>query len=132
MKHISAYNIILFLFGSWFSVVIHVIFFFFLLYIWKDMLLFTLIVSIEAIYIGIFILMAQDREEKAKEKSATQLRYKDRQLVKEDVTLTMNVKSDISNLKKDMLGLQTDINETRKHILDLKATLKAPTTPKRG
>lgn len=96
------------------------------------MLLFTLIVSIEAIYIGIFILMAQDREEKAKEKSATQLRYKDRQLVKEDVTLTMNVKSDISNLKKDMLGLQTDINETRKHILDLKATLKAPTTPKRG
>ena len=122
-RHNRLFKAILFIFGSWWSIAIHTIVFISIIFVFKDMLLFTTIVSIEAIYIGIFILMAESREEAEKERREMERRSKDRELVKEDVILTTNVSEEIIALKQ----MQSEMNEILKR-LDLNNTQSNTTT----
>jgi len=89
------------MFGSWWSILGHTILFVFLLSS-GDLLFFTTLVSIEAIYIGIFILMAANREETMKREEAEHKRKADRQLVRQDVVLTEKVEAEVEKIKKDL------------------------------
>lgn len=93
------------LFGSWWSVVGHTLLFIILIVYFKDMLLFTTFVSIEAIYYGIFILMAANREETLKLQKAQVERAKDRKLVKEDVNITQHVMAEVEQIHGDIAKL---------------------------
>ena len=92
-------------FGSWWSVIGHTILFIMLIAYFKDMLLFTTFVSIEAIYYGIFILMAANREESLKMQKAQLEREKDRKLVKEDVNITQHVMTEVDQIHCDLAKL---------------------------
>lgn len=87
------------IFGSWYSLIGHTLLFVLILFIKNDLLFFNTFVSIEAIYIGIFILMAEYRQEEEKEKIEYSHRISDRKLVKEDVDITNNVMDEIKMLK---------------------------------
>lgn len=87
-------------FGSWWSIIGHT-FLFAIILVWsQDLLLFNTVVSIEAIYIGIFILMAEFREENAKAKKELNRHSQDRKLMKEDVDITQNVMKELKEIKK--------------------------------
>lgn len=77
------------------------------------MLFFTTFVSIEAIYIGIFILMAEFEEEEAKKAIEEYRRIKDRQLVREDVTLTHSVIEEIQMIKHHQQITSKALDEIR-------------------
>ncbi len=89
------------MFGTWWSVVVHTLFFILLL-LRRDMLLFTTIVSIEAIYIGIFILMAANREETVKMKQNQAMRKSDRALVNKDVNISEEMRTEVDEIKRDL------------------------------
>jgi predicted membrane protein len=88
------------MFGSWWSIAGHTLLFLFILKFSNDLLFFNTFVSIEAIYIGILILMAEYKEQTENEKKVLERRTKDRQLVKEDVDITSHVMSEIRLLRK--------------------------------
>ena len=88
------------LFGSWYSIVGHTVVFLAILIVWGDLLIFTTLVSIEAIYISIFILMAEYKEEQYRN-HLEDLRHKaENRLVREDVDLTQHVISEIAEIKE--------------------------------
>lgn len=74
-------------FGSWLSVILHtLIFSFCFIFEWHlDILL--IIISIEAIYIGIFILMAENIEAKQKEYLQEMKRRQDMAVVEKDADI---------------------------------------------
>lgn len=114
MKHKYLFTeIIRLLFGSWYSIFGHTLLFIILLFVYPDMLFFTTFVSIEAIYIGIFILMAEFQEEAAREKLEASRHHQDRQLVREDVTLTHNVIEEIQMIKKHQALTAKALEEIR-------------------
>lgn len=89
------------MFGTWWSILAHTIIFVFLL-LAHDMLLFTTLASMEAIYIGIFILMAANREETLKMKQNQAMRKSDRALVYKDVNITTEMSLEVEEIKKDL------------------------------
>ena len=100
MKHKHLFTeVIRLFFGSWYSLIGHTVLFIFMLFLYQDLLFFTTFVSIEAIYIGIFILMAEFKEQAERDALEDHRHVKDRQLVKEDVTLTHNVIEEIQMIK---------------------------------
>jgi len=86
-------------FGSWYAIIGHTILFILILFLSNDLLFFNTFVSIEAIYIGILILMAEYRQEIEKDKKDTSHRESDRKLVREDVYITKSVMDEITALK---------------------------------
>jgi hypothetical protein len=118
MKHKHLFTeIIRLFFGSWYSVIGHTIFFILLLFLYQDLLFFTTFVSIEAIYIGIFILMAEFKEQQERDALEDHRHVKDRQLVKEDVTLTQNVIDEIQAIKKHQHLTSKALEEIREVLL---------------
>lgn len=108
------------LFGSWWSIAGHTLLFIAVLTFSKDLLFFNTFVSIEAIYIGIFILMAEYKEQTENEKRVIERRTRDRQLMKEDVNITSHVMDEIKQLKRHQAASNLALEE-------IKAALK--TTP---
>ena len=126
MKRKNMFNkMIMLLFGSWTSVIWHTILFYLIIIYFKDLLFFNTLVSIEAIYIGIFILMAEYRQESEREKRESAKRYRDRSLVKEDVSITQNVMDEIKTLKKHQRSSAKALAE----IKELLANQTTSTTP---
>lgn len=86
-------------FGSWYAIAGHTVLFIIILFVSNDLLFFNTFVSIEAIYIGILILMAEYRQEIEKDRKDTSHRESDRKLVREDVYITKSVMDEITTLK---------------------------------
>lgn len=107
-------KLIIALFGSWYSIIGHTVIFIIILILSHDLLFFTTFVSIEAIYIGILILMAEYRQEEEKEKKDISHRESDRKLVKEDVYITQNVMDEIKMLKEHQMNSTKALEEIKK------------------
>ena len=101
------------LFGSWYSIIGHTILFIIILFVSQDLLFFNTFVSIEAIYIGVLILMAEYKQEAEKEKKDISHRESDRKLVKEDVYITQNVMDEIKILKTHQQASSKALEEIR-------------------
>ncbi len=91
------------LIGSWFSVFLHTLFFAAWFYFGLKLELLLVIVSLEAIYLGIFILMAENVETMQKEEIRAKQRENDLAVVKKDVEV------DEISLKK-LKALEKQIN----------------------
>ena len=113
-QHSGLFNkLIIALFGSWYSIIGHTVLFIVILILSHDLLFFTTFVSIEAIYIGILILMAEYRQEEEKEKKDMSHRESDRKLVKEDVYITQNVMDEIKMLKEYQMNSTKALEEIK-------------------
>lgn len=110
----SLFNkLIIALFGSWYSIIGHTILFIIILFVSQDLLFFNTFVSIEAIYIGVLILMAEYKQEAEKEKKDISHRESDRKLVREDVYITQNVMDEIKILKTHQQASSKALEEIR-------------------
>ncbi len=93
-------------FGSWASVVIHTLIFggWFLFKLNIDTLL--VIISIEAIYIGIFILMAENIETAQKERLRKIEHRKDMAVVKQDVAVDQKSLQEVKKVHQKIDQIQ--------------------------
>ncbi len=117
------YKLIIICFGSWGSIIAHTVLFTLILIFSSDLLFFTMFLSVEAIFIGILILMATNREQAIIDKRTTERRVKDRELVKQDVNITHNVMEEIQLLKRHQMN-------STKALAEIKDLLQTTTTPK--
>jgi len=92
--------------GSWWAVVFHTLWFGIWLFFNFDINLLTFSVSLEAIFIGIFLLMASNKVEIARDKKSARLRKKDRQRLELDIKLDQRADRQLAELRK----VQKDIN----------------------
>jgi len=93
--------------GSWWAVVIHTIWFALWLIFRLNIHVLTLIVSLEAIYLCIFILMAQNRAERQREVREARQRKIDEKRVKYDIKLDEKADRQLTEIK----SLQKEIHQ---------------------
>lgn len=99
------------LFGSWGSILIHTLFFISWWYFQLDLQTLLVIVSLEAIFIGIFILMAENVETQQKERLQELKRQQDMSMVKQDVMMDEKALEELAQIKKQIRTLQTLLQE---------------------
>mgnify|MGYP001582722713 CR=1 FL=1 len=122
MEDDQFYKVIILCFGSWWSLLIHALVFAIILVVSSDLLFFTTFLSIEAIFIGVVILMATNREQVVVDKRTAERRIRDRELVREDVVMTHDVMEEIQTLKKHHITTAKALEEIK--------TLLQNTTPR--
>jgi len=93
--------------GSWWAVLIHTIWFALWLIFRLNIHVLTLIVSLEAIYLCIFILMAQNRAEKERDVREKMQRKIDEERVKYDIKLDEKADRQLAEIKR----LQKEIHQ---------------------
>ena len=93
--------------GSWWAVIIHTIWFAIWLIFRLNIYVLTLIVSLEAIYLCIFILMAQNRAERQREVREARQRKIDEKRVKYDIKLDEKADRQLTEIK----SLQKEIHQ---------------------
>jgi len=86
--------------GSWWAIVIHTIWFAVWLIFRFNIHLLTLIVSLEAIYLCIFILMAQNRAESQRLTQEKRQRETDEKRVKYDIKLDEKADRQLTEIKR--------------------------------
>lgn len=96
--------------GSWIGVILHAIWFGFWLYFNFSIDLLTLAVSLEAIFIGIFLLMASNEAEAARDAKERSERLKDRSTLKEDISLDEEQLVVVKKLQKEIRALHEKID----------------------
>lgn len=104
-------NFIAWLLGSWIGVLLHTIWFGSWIYFDLPMEKLTLTVSLEAIYIGIFLLMAANEAEAAREAKEKEEREKDRTKLHADVTLDEKQLKIIKSMKKEIQHIKAQIEK---------------------
>lgn len=119
MKQSLYTKLTMILFGSWWSVALHTLFFSYFVFFPNNLLL-TTIVSLEAIYIGILILMAENRQEELREQKEQREHRKDRKYLKDDVLITEDVMKEIKLLRKHHVETNKALKEIQKSIKKLK------------
>ena len=100
-------DIIYWFIGSWWAVIIHTIWFAIWLIFRLNIYVLTLIVSLEAIYLCIFILMAQDRSERQREIREARRRKIDEEGLKYDIKLDEKADRQLTEIKR----LQKEIHQ---------------------
>lgn len=88
--------------GSWLSILLHSLFFAGWFYFRFPLEVLLVIVSLEAIYLGIFILMAENIETAQKEALREQQRKKDLAIVKQDVHVDEVALKKLKKLEKQL------------------------------
>lgn len=100
--------------GSWWAVIIHTVWFGIWLIFRFNIHVLTLIVSLEAIYLCIFILMAQDRAEKDRERQQSRQREIDEKRVKYDIKLDEKADRQLTEIKRLQKEIHAKIDGLRK------------------
>ena len=97
-------------FGSWHSIVLHTVIFGIWLVGHFDINALTMWVSLEAIYFGIFILMAENREQAQRDKREHREKAHELQLVNHDVETNDHALREIMMLKHEIRELKEVIH----------------------
>jgi uncharacterized membrane protein len=100
-------DIISWFLGSWWAVVVHTLWFSIWLVFNFDINVLTFSVSLEAIFIGIFLLMASNKAETVRDKKEERLRRNDRARLEADIKLDERADRQLMEIKK----IQKDMNE---------------------
>lgn len=93
--------------GSWWAVIAHTLWFSIWLGFNFDINLLTFSVSLEAIFIGIFLLMASNKAEMMRDKKEERLRKGDRARIEMDIKLDERADRQLMEIKR----IQKDMNE---------------------
>ena len=106
--------------GSWWAVVVHTLWFSIWLGFNFDINLLTFSVSLEAIFIGIFLLMASNKAEAARIKKEVILRKNDRARIEMDIKLDESADRQLVQIKRNQRNMDVQIKELMKEIKTLK------------
>ncbi len=93
--------------GSWWAVIAHTLWFSIWLGFNFDINLLTFSVSLEAIFIGIFLLMASNKSEVVRDKKEERLRKSDRARIETDIKLDERADRQLMEIKR----IQKDMDE---------------------
>jgi len=93
--------------GSWWAVIAHTLWFSIWLGFNFDINLLTFSVSLEAIFIGIFLLMASNKSEVVRDKKEERLRKSDRARIETDIKLDERADRQLKEIKR----IQKDMDE---------------------
>lgn len=93
--------------GSWWAVIAHTLWFSIWLGFNFDINLLTFSVSLEAIFIGIFLLMASNKAETVRDKKEERLRKSDRARIETDIKLDERADRQLMEIKR----IQKDMDE---------------------
>jgi uncharacterized membrane protein len=102
--------------GSWWAVIFHTIWFSIWLIFNFDINLLTFSVSLEAIFIGIFLLMAANKAEIRRDLHEARLRKRDRESLKHDIKLDEKADRQLLELKRGQKELIKEIKKIRKEL----------------
>jgi uncharacterized membrane protein len=99
--------------GSWWGVFTHIIWFSIWIIFGFSVEKLTFWVSLEAIFIGIFLLMAATRAEEERDRRESRVRAKEMQQVKDDVDLDSKQVEEINKIKNLLLSIQEDVKKIK-------------------
>lgn len=102
--------------GSWWAVIFHTVWFTVWLVFDFDINLLTFSVSLEAIFIGIFLLMAANKAEVARYKKEERLRKKDRARLEDDIKLDERADRQLMELRRVQKDLSQKIDKIYKQL----------------
>jgi uncharacterized membrane protein len=100
--------------GSWWGVLTHVIWFSAWIIFGFSVEYLTFWVSLEAIFIGIFLLMAANQSEKDRDRRDARERAKEIQQVAEDVELDTKAMEELQLIKQMLTTMQSDLNKLKR------------------
>lgn len=98
-------------FGSWISILLHTLLFIGWFYFQLKLELLLVIVSLEAIYLCIFILMAENVEAAQKEKMRAQERKHDLGIVKQDIHVDEIALKKLKKIEKQLNTLHNLVED---------------------
>ncbi|MFC1627153.1 hypothetical protein ACFL18_01180 [Patescibacteria group bacterium] len=102
--------------GSWSAVIFHVLWFSIWLVFNYDINILTFSVSLEAIFIGIFLLMAANKAEASRDKKEERLRKKDRARLEEDIKLDERSDRQLQEVRKNQQELNQKLDKILKQL----------------
>lgn len=109
-------DIVAWFMGSWWGVVFHTIWFVFWLTFNFNLEILTLWVSLEAIFIGIFLLMASNKAEIERDRKETLARKRQMQTIKHDLVLDKRADRRQLEMIKMLRSLEKEIKSIKKKI----------------
>lgn len=107
--------------GSWWAVIFHTIWFSIWLAFNFDINILTFSVSLEAIFIGIFLLMASNRAGIERDKRQARLRKKDRQRLEADIKLDERADRQLIEIKRIEKDMNQKLDKVLKELRSLKS-----------
>ena len=99
--------------GSWWAVIIHTLWFTIWIVFDFNMDTLTLGVSLEAIFIGIFLLMAATKAEVQRGLKETKERQRDRRRIEDDIKLDEKGERRLREVKADLKEIKQEIGEIK-------------------
>lgn len=99
--------------GSWWGVFAHTLWFAFWLMLDFSVERLSFWVSLEAIFIGIFLLMAANQAEIERDRMEARDRSREMQNVKEDLELDRREEHELREIKEMLAAVQRDLNELK-------------------
>ena len=102
--------------GSWLAVVFHTLWFAVWLVLDFDLNLLTLSVSLEAIFIGIFLLMASNKAEIARDEREARRQQADRERVEHDIKLDEKADRQLTEIKRVQKELHQDMKAIKRQL----------------
>jgi len=107
--------------GSWWAVIFHTIWFSIWLAFSFDINILTFSVSLEAIFIGIFLLMASNRAGIERDKRQARLRKRDRQRLEADIKLDERADRQLIEIKRIEKDMNQKLDKVLKELRSLKS-----------
>lgn len=104
--------------GSWWAVVFHTVWFGIWLTFNFSLEILTLWVSLEAIFIGIFLLMAANKAEIERDRKEAEERLRQRKMIGVDISMDRKQVNEIEEIKNSLQRLEKQIAHLTKMSLD--------------
>ena len=109
--------------GSWLGVIFHTTWFISWLLLDFDINILTFSVSLEAIFIGIFLLMSGNKAEIKRDLRESRQRAEDRKRLEQDIKLDEKADRQLTEIKRLHKDLHLEIKVLRKEIAKIKSSL---------
>ena len=106
--------------GSWWAVVFHTVWFAIWLILDFDVNLLTFSVSLEAIFIGIFLLMASGKAEEQRDIREAKQRMGDRKKIEHDIKLDEKADRQLTEMKRIQKDIHQEMKEVKKELRKIK------------
>lgn len=105
--------------GSWWAVFFHTFWFSVWLVLDFDIDLLTFSVSLEAIFIGIFLLMSSNKAATSRDRTASRQRKADRERLETDIRLDEKADRQLTEIKKLQEELHQEVLSIKKQLKEL-------------
>lgn len=99
--------------GSWWAVVFHTVWFVGWMLLEFDVNILTFSVSLEAIFIGIFLLMSANKAEEIRDKREMRQRHQDRLRLEADIKLDQKADRQLTEIKRLHKELHKEVRELK-------------------